>query len=175
MSNNFVRISPFLSARRVPISCVSPASPQYGWAPLQPGTLWHDTCSLSYLTHICTQTSPVTSNSHFEEEHVRHRTSGQIFLGAQASRLLRKRPRWPRSQGTRERSRPATAVVCLADSQNENCCTALRRDWMSSSSHAILLPPAALARHHVLLRRASESVPDCVCSLTATHLSTESS
>ena len=65
------------------------------------------------------------SNSHFEEEHARHRTSGQIFLGAQASRLLRKRPRWPRSQGTRERSRPATAVVCLADSQNENCCQAM--------------------------------------------------
>jgi hypothetical protein len=58
------------------------------------------------------------SNSHFEEEHVPHRTSGQIFLGAQASRLLRKRPRWPRSQEAQERSRAATAVVCLADSQN---------------------------------------------------------
>jgi hypothetical protein len=47
---------------------------------------------------------------------------GSFFLGAQASRLLRQRPRWPRSQGTRDQSRPATAVVYLAESHNEHCC-----------------------------------------------------
>ena len=68
------------------------------------------------------------SNSHFEERHRSHSTSCGFFLGAQASRLLRKRPGWPRSQGARRRSRPAAAAVSPPNGQNENCWLALHFD-----------------------------------------------
>jgi len=38
------------------------------------------------------------SNSHFAEEHALHPSPGRFFLGAQASRLLRKQARRLRSQ-----------------------------------------------------------------------------